>query len=364
MLCRKSGIIKGILFKSADTIMEKIIELKNLKKHYPILGGLLRKQINSVKALDGIDLDIYRGECLGLVGESGCGKTTTGKAIIRLHDSTSGDINYYPEGSTDPVNIVNMGRTEMKRRNIRSKLQMVFQDPTNSMNPRMLVKNIIAEPIREAENLNSREMDVKIKDLLKLVGLDDHHLLRYPHEFSGGQRQRLAVARAIASNPEFLVLDEPTSALDVSVQAQILNLLKQLQHKLNMTYLFVTHHLYVVKYISTRLAVMYLGKIVELSQTNDLFDSPMHPYTFALLSAIPDVDVDKTPNRIILDGDVPSPIDPPKGCRFHPRCPFAIEHCSIEEPVLEDVGNEHKVACHRKLDIPKLVFDKYGKIYT
>jgi len=344
--------------------MEKILELKNLKKYYPILGGVLRRQINSVKALDGIDLDIYRGECLGLVGESGCGKTTTGKAIIRLHDSTDGDINYYSKGSDIPVNIVKMNRREMKRKNIRSKLQMVFQDPTTSMNPRMLVKNIIAEPILETEKLSSRDMQDKIKSLLKLVGLDHHHLLRYPHEFSGGQRQRLAVARAIASNPEFLVLDEPTSALDVSVQAQILNLLKKLQEQLEMTYLFVTHHLYVVKYISTRLAVMYLGKIVELSQTDDLFDSPMHPYTFALLSAIPDADVNKSPDRILLPGDVPSPIDPPEGCRFHPRCPFAQGLCSKEIPELEEIGDGHKVACHRKYEVEKLVHDKYGKIFA
>lgn len=343
--------------------MEKIFELKNLKKYYPILGGIFRRQINSVKALDGIDLDIYRGECLGLVGESGCGKTTTGKAIIRLHDSTGGEINYFPKGSDTPVNIASMGRVEMKKKDIRRRLQMVFQDPTTSMNPRMIVKNIIAEPILETEKMTSRAMQEKIKFLLNLVGLNDDHLLRYPHEFSGGQRQRLAVARAIASNPEFLVLDEPTSALDVSVQAQILNLLKRLQQELNMTYLFVTHHLYVVKYISTRLAVMYLGKIVELSATGDLFDSPRHPYTFALLSAIPDTDVDTPPTRILLEGDVPSPINPPEGCRFHPRCPFVVERCRVEVPSLEDIGDNHKVACHRRSEVPALVQDKYGKLY-
>ncbi|MCP4117467.1 MAG: ABC transporter ATP-binding protein [Desulfobacteraceae bacterium] len=333
---------------------EKILELKNLKKHYPVLGGILRRQVNSVKALDGIDLDLYRGECLGLVGESGCGKTTTGKAVIRLHDPTSGEINFYHKGSDVPVDIARMGRGEMKKRDIRRKLQMVFQDPTTSMNPRMLVKNIIAEPIRECEKLGSRELDERVKSLLRLVGLDDHHLLRYPHEFSGGQRQRLAIARAVATNPEFIVLDEPTSALDVSVQAQILNLLKDLQQKLGMTYLFITHHLFVVKYISTRLAVMYLGKVVEISDTGELFSNAMHPYTHALLSAIPDTDVDAEPDRIVLTGDVPSPLDPPAGCRFNPRCPFATDLCRNEEPVLEEVGEGHKVACHRKFELAQL----------
>ena len=332
--------------------LEKILELKNLKKHYPVLGGILRHQVDAVKALDGIDLDIYRGECLGLVGESGCGKTTTGKAIVRLHDATEGDILYHRNGN-DPVNITKLSRARLKKMGLRGKLQMVFQDPTTSMNPRMLVKNIIAEPIREVERLSNRAMNDRVRSLLNLVGLSDFHLLRYPHEFSGGQRQRIAVARAIATEPEFLVLDEPTSALDVSVQAQILGLLQELQEKLDMTYLFVTHHLLVVKYISTRLAVMYLGKIAEIADTADLFESPRHPYTLALLSAIPEPDVSQKTKRIILEGDVPSPLNPPEGCRFHPRCPYTIEQCRVEEPVLEAVDNSHLAACHRKHEIKK-----------
>ena len=332
--------------------LEKILELKNLKKHYPVLGGILRHQVDAVKALDGIDLDIYRGECLGLVGESGCGKTTTGKAIVRLHDATEGDILYHWNGN-DPVNITKLSRARLKKMGLRGKLQMVFQDPTTSMNPRMLVKNIIAEPIREVERLSNRAMNDRVRSLLNLVGLSDFHLLRYPHEFSGGQRQRIAVARAIATEPEFLVLDEPTSALDVSVQAQILGLLQELQEKLDMTYLFVTHHLLVVKYISTRLAVMYLGKIAEIADTADLFESPRHPYTLALLSAIPEPDVSQKTKRIILEGDVPSPLNPPPGCRFHPRCPYTIEQCRVEEPVLEAVDNSHLAACHRKHEIKK-----------
>ncbi len=343
--------------------MEKLIELKNLVKHYPILGGILRHQVNAVQALDGINLDILKGECLGLVGESGCGKTTTGKAIVKLHEATSGEINFHlkkKDGSTEVKDIVPMSNRMLKKSGIRGKLQMVFQDPTTSMNPRMLIKNIIAEPINEVENLKSREMESRVKKLLNTVGLGEQHLLRYPHEFSGGQRQRLAVARAIATNPDFIVLDEPTSALDVSVQAQILNLLKDLQQQLGMTYLFVTHHLLVVKYISTRIAVMYLGKIVETAKTADLFKTPFHPYTFALLSAIPNANIDKKSSRIILEGDVPSPLNPPKGCRFHPRCPFAIEQCRTVEPQLEDVGNGQAAACHRKEDVPKLVKDKFN----
>ena len=343
--------------------MEKILELKELRKYYPILGGVLRHEVATVKALDGIDLDIYRGECLGLVGESGCGKTTTGKAIIRLHDPTSGHVYYHGQGLKNghPIDIAGKRRSLLKSLGIRSKLQMVFQDPTTSLDPRMLVKNIIAEPIKTQQRLGGRELERRVINLLQLVGLTRDHLLRYPHEFSGGQRQRIAVARAIATDPEFIVLDEPTSALDVSVQSQILNLLKSLQQTLNLTYMFVTHHLLVVKYISNRLAVMYLGKIVEVAETGDLFSNPVHPYTHALLSAIPIPAVKSKQRRIVLSGDVPGSVNPPTGCPFHTRCPFAEDRCTKELPLLENVAPRHQVACHRKRDMAKLVRDKFGE---
>jgi len=342
--------------------MQKILELKGLKKYYPILGGVLRHEVATVKALDGIDLDIYRGECLGVVGESGCGKTTAGKAIVRLQDPTAGQLFYHGKGSKDsePVDIAGTKESALKKMGIRGKLQMVFQDPTSSLNPRMLAKNIIAEPITVRERPGGRELEKRVIELLYRVGLTRDHLLRYPHEFSGGQRQRIAVARAIATDPEFIVLDEPTSALDVSVQSQILNLLKSLQQTLQLTFMFVTHHLLVVRYISQRVAVMYLGKIVEIADTRDLFTQPVHPYTHALLSAIPIPELKGRRPRIILVGDVPSPINPPDGCRFHTRCPFAIDRCLKEEPLLEPVRPGHQAACHRKRDMDKLVSDRFG----
>ena len=342
----------------------KQFQINDLKLHYDILGGVLRRPVSSVKALDGIDITIYRGECLGLVGESGCGKTTTAKAIIRLYSPSSGEIIYHQnDGSDKSIDIAQLSRRELINHNLRSKLQMVFQDPTSSMNPRMLVKNIVAEPIKASRSVSTREQEEHTLDLLQTVGLDKHHLLRYPHEFSGGQRQRLAIARAIAARPEFLALDEPTSALDVSVQAQILNMLKDLQYQFNLTYLFVTHHLLVVKYISDRVAVMYLGKIVELAPTRKLFEDPKHPYTHALLSGIPVPEVRTSQSRIILQGDVPSPIDPPSGCRFHTRCPFSIDRCIQEEPELNQLDQGHQVACHRYQEIPELAEARYGSAY-
>jgi oligopeptide/dipeptide ABC transporter ATP-binding protein len=339
--------------------LKKLLELIDLQRYYPIKGGILRRTVGNVKAVDGVTLDIHRNECLGLVGESGCGKTTTGKAVIRLEKPTGGQLWYHHENG-DSVNITGLSIRALKKAKVRGKLQMVFQDPTTSLDPRMLIKHIISEPIKQVEKLSSRAMEEKVVKLLEEVGLSSMHLLRYPHEFSGGQRQRIAVARAISTNPEFIVLDEPTSALDVSVQAQILNLLMDLQQRLGLTYMFVTHHLLVVKYIAQRTAVMYLGKLMEVSPTKQLFEQPFHPYTHALLSGIPVPEIQEKKRRIILSGDVPNPANPPKGCRFNTRCPFSIEMCRSEEPRLEEVEPGHTVACHRKLEVPRLVADAYG----
>jgi oligopeptide/dipeptide ABC transporter ATP-binding protein len=342
--------------------MDKILEVKNLKKHYRIQGGVLRREIGAVRALDGIDLDIYRGECLGVVGESGCGKTTAGKSIVRLFKPTGGHIYYYPAdaASNAMADLARISKSRIKKLGLRNRLQMVFQDPTTSLDPRMLVKNIVAEPIKTLQRMSSRDLEDRVRILFERVGLTRDHLLRYPHEFSGGQRQRIAVARAIATDPEFIVLDEPTSALDVSVQSQILNLLNSLQQTLRLTYMFVTHHLLVVKYISDRVAVMYLGKIVELAETHVIFSRPLHPYTHALLSAIPIPDVAHKQQRIVLRGDVPNPVDPPAGCRFHTRCPFIVDRCRAEEPLLKALEHGHRVACHRGHEVEKLVAETFG----
>lgn len=337
--------------------MDVLLEMKGLKKYYPILGGVLKKKVGEVKAVDGVDLKIRKNECFGLVGESGCGKTTLAKTVLRLSKITAGSI-YFDVPEKIRKEIDSRKSRGLKRKydfstfkgkrlkNARKKMQIVFQDPSSSLNPRMLVKDIVAEPIKVHKLANGKALRKKVGELLKYVGLTEDHLFRYPHEFSGGQRQRIAIARALATNPDFVVLDEPTSALDVSVQAQILNLLSNLQENFNLTYLFITHHLLVVKYISNRVGVMYLGKLVEIASTEELFKRSLHPYTQALLSAIPIPDPEIKIKRMILKGEVPSPINPPSGCRFHPRCPYAMKKCREEEPPLVNVGNNHYVACH------------------
>ncbi len=361
---------------SADVAVEQkskdIIEIKDVKKYYPVKAGIFLRHVADVKAVDSVTLNIRRGECLGLVGESGCGKTTLGKTLVRLHEASSGRI-YFDQprdrvdeieqmlASDDPVKVAEANRlrkeidiTQLSPRRLlalRRRFQIVFQDPSNSLDPRMLIKNIIAEPLVSQRLLDAREIDARVNELLRIVGLSKEHRIRYPHEFSGGQRQRIAVARALATNPDFIMMDEPTSALDVSVQAQILNLLKALQDEFKLTYLFVTHHLLVVKYISNRIAVMYLGKMVEISPTQALFNRPLHPYTRALLSAIPVPDPKTKREKIILTGDVPNPLNPPAGCRFHPRCAFAKDICRQVEPQLETADEEHLVACHRWREI-------------
>ncbi len=321
----------------------KLLEVKNLKKYFNLRSGFLfQKFTGSVKAVDGINFFIRKGETFGLVGETGCGKTTVAKVILRLVPQTGGEAIY------NGVNLFKLNSREMFK--IRREIQVIFQDPYASLSPRMTVGDIINEPFEIHKIGDKRKRIKKVKELLKVVGLNPEHIHRYPHEFSGGQRQRVGVARALALTPKLLLCDEPVSALDVSVQAQILNLLTDLQKEFNLTYLFIAHDLSVVKHVSDRIGVMYLGKMVEVAKSEDLYKTPLHPYTMGLLSAIPipDPELERKRKRIVLEGDVPSPINPPSGCSFHTRCPNAQDICSQEEPELKDYsrnGNEHLAAC-------------------
>ncbi|NLK08466.1 MAG: dipeptide ABC transporter ATP-binding protein [Firmicutes bacterium] len=316
-----------------------LLEVRNLVKHFPITKGFIfSKQVGAVQAVDGISFSINKGETLGLVGESGCGKSTTGRLLLRLIEATAGEVWF--EGR----NVLELGKEEL--RELRRDMQIIFQDPYASLNPRMTVGDIIGEPMQIHGIARGTEKEKRVQELLEVVGLASYHARRYPHEFSGGQRQRIGVARALAVNPKIIVCDEPVSALDVSIQAQVVNLLQDLQEEYGLTYLFIAHDLSVVKHISDRVAVMYLGKIVELTSKQALYDNPLHPYTKALLSAIPVPDPTLVRERVILEGDVPSPINPPSGCRFHTRCPVATDVCLVEEPEFQDVGEGHFVACH------------------
>jgi oligopeptide transport system ATP-binding protein len=320
---------------------QTLLSVKNLKMHFPITQGIiLQRQVGSVKAVDDISFNIQQGETLGLVGESGCGKSTTGRAILQLYKPTAGSVEF------NGRDLVKLKGGEMRR--MRRELQMIFQDPYASLNPRMTVGSIIGEPLEIHNLAKGREKTERVQELLRTVGLNPYFANRYPHEFSGGQRQRIGIARALAVEPKFIVCDEPISALDVSIQAQIINLLEELQEKLGLTYLFIAHDLSVVRHISDRVAVMYVGKIVEITDRNTIFEDPLHPYTRALLSAIPVPDpvLEKKRTRVILIGDVPSPVNPPAGCRFNPRCPYAEDNCRVDEPPLAEVRPGHFVACH------------------
>ena len=317
---------------------EALLRVKNLKKYFPIRGGLLSREVARVHAVDDVSFDIYPGETLGLVGESGCGKSTTGRAILRLIEPTAGEVTF------DGKNVTTLDKRALRA--LRKEMQIIFQDPYASLNPRMTVGSIVGEAlVIHKLAATKREREERVVKILETVGLSPDHLRRYPHEFSGGQRQRIGIARSLAVNPKFIVADEPVSALDVSIQAQIINLLEDLQKQFGLTYLFIAHDLSVVEHISTRVAVMYLGKIVELAPAKELYTNPKHPYTEALLSAVPIPDPTVKRKRILLEGDVPSPIKPPSGCRFHTRCPIRVPACSEHEQVLKEISPGHWVAC-------------------
>ncbi len=325
----------------SDNGKEVLLEVDDLYMHFPLTQGILfQRKVGAVQAVDGLTFNVVKGETLGLVGESGCGKSTTGRAILQLYKPTAGSVRF---GGKD---LTKLDGGEMRK--MRRHLQMIFQDPYASLNPRMTVGSIISEPMQIHNLVPKGKRNERVQELLQTVGLNPYFANRYPHEFSGGQRQRIGVARALAADPDFIVADEPVSALDVSIQAQIINLLEELQEQFGLTYLFIAHDLSVVRHISDRVAVMYLGKMVELADRTSIYDDPLHPYTKALLSAVPVPDpiIEKKRERIILTGDVPSPINPPSGCHFHTRCPYAMDVCKQVEPKFVDQGGGHFVACH------------------
>ena len=318
---------------------DTLIRVENLVMHFPIYRGVIRRQVGAVHAVDGVSFDIRQGETLGLVGESGCGKSTTGRRILQLYKPTSGHVYYRNQDL--------VGLKPEAMRMMRREMQMIFQDSYASLNPRMTLRDIVAQPLMAFDEVSGKEIDLRVAELLELVKLNPDFAGRYPHEFSGGQRQRIGVARALALNPSFIVCDEPISALDVSIQAQVVNLLEDLQKELNLTYLFIAHDLSMVRHISNRVAVMYLGVIVELADRNELYTNPLHPYTKALLSAIPVPDpvYGETHQRTVLQGDVPSPVNPPSGCRFRTRCPIADELCAVDQPEFRQIKRDHFAAC-------------------
>lgn len=317
---------------------ETLVKVGGLKKYFPIRGGILKRTIGYVKAVDNVTFDIKKGETLGLVGESGCGKSTTGRTLLRLLEKTDGTVLF--EGK----DVFSASKEELRK--LRLKMQIIFQDPYSSLNPRMSVGQIIGEALEDHGLIEKNKIKDKVMETMELCGLAPYHYRRYPHEFSGGQRQRIGIARALILNPKFIVADEPVSALDVSIQSQIINLLCDLQEKMKFSYLFISHDLSVVKHISHRVGVMYLGSLVEMAPKKELYDNPLHPYTKALMSAVPVPDPTLKRERIILQGDIPSPANPPNGCKFHTRCPYATKRCSEEVPAYKNVGGEHYVACH------------------